>query len=168
MQRTQGTVLPAALWLVLGVGPAGAQKAGDGVNGKHACALLSPDEIKKLTGRKDVARVASKQEERPFTSNCLFFGDVDITVHIGNQTKVMFGRVRDNYGKAPPKMGYKVEPIPNLGDDAYYLTYSGKAEARAILGEIELAISLSGPLPAEPDTKTMALSLAKAAVAKLK
>jgi hypothetical protein len=37
-----------------------------------------------------------------------------------------------------------------------------------MVGETELAISLSGSLPPEPDAKTMALKLTKAAVAKLR
>jgi hypothetical protein len=80
----------------------------------------------------------------------------------------MFTRERDNYAKAPARLGYRVERVPDLGDDAYYLSYSGKAEVRAMVGETELAISLSGSLPPEPDAKTMALKLTKAAVAKLR
>jgi hypothetical protein len=95
-------------------------------------------------------------------------GTIDITLHLGNQTKVMFGRERDTYAKAPARLGYKVEPISGLGDDAYHLSYSGKAEVRAMVGETELAVSLSGSLPPELDVKKLALGLAKAAVAKLK
>jgi len=54
----------------------------------------------------------------------------------------MFGRVRDNYGKAPARLGYVVERFSDLGDDACYLIYNGKVEVRALRGETELAVSL--------------------------
>ena len=148
--------------------PAVAQRSAKGVGGKTACALLSAAEIKSTTGRNDVARSPGNAEETEFASNCQFWGAVDITIHLGAQTKVMFGRERDNYAKAPARLGYKVERVSGLGDDAYYLSYSGRAEMRTMVGETELVISLSGSLPHEPDAKTMAQSLAKAAVAKLR
>jgi hypothetical protein len=168
MPHARSIGLAATLWAMIAAAPAVSQKSSDGVNGKHACALFSLAEIKKLADGKDVARSPGKAEERPFTSDCLYYGAFDISIHIGNETRVMFGRVRDNYAKAPAKLGYKVEPLSGLGDDAYYLTYSGKAEARAMVGEIELAISLSGSLPPDEEAKTIALNIAKAAAAKLK
>ena len=168
MPHTRCIGLATTLWAVIAVAPAVSQKSSDGVNGKHACALLTAAEIKKLAPGKDVARSPGKAEERPFTSNCLYFGAFDISVHIGNQTKVMFGRERDTYAKAPAKLGYKIEPLKGLGDDAYYMTYNAKAEARAMVGEIEVAISLSGSLPPDAEAKKIAVDLAKAAVAKLK
>ena len=136
--------------------------------GKHACALLSAADIKQLTGNGKVARSAGKPEESQFSSNCMYEGDIDITIHIGSQTKVMFGRERDTYAKAPARLGYQVEPMSGLGDAAYSLSYKGRMEVRAMLGETELAISLSGPLPADAEARKMALALAKAALAKLK
>ena len=167
--RRQVRWIPLAVCLLSGSAVvATAQQPAKGVGGKFACALLSPADIKQITGRSDVARSEGQPEEAPFTSNCLFMGAIDITIHLGNQTKVMFGRQRDTYAKAPAKLGYKVEPISGLGDDAYYLSYSGKAEVRAMVGETELAVSLSGSLPPEPDAKNLALGLAKAARNKLK
>ena len=146
---------------------AAAQKPAKGVGGKTACGLLTPAEIQKLTGRNDVARSAGKPEEAPFTSNCMYMGAVDITIHLGQQTKVMFGRERDTYAKAPARLGYHIEPLSGLGDDAYFMSYSGKAEVRVLVGEGELAVSLSGSLPPEADAKKLALNLAKAVVARL-
>ena len=147
---------------------AGAQKSAKGWSGKTACALLTPAEIRQATGRSDVAtRTDHMDEDTQFSSNCQHWGAVDITIHLGAQTKVMFARERDTYAKAPAHLGYKIERLPGLGDDAYYMTYRGKAEARVMLGETELAVSLSGELPPEPGAKKMAVSLAKAAVAKL-
>jgi hypothetical protein len=147
---------------------AAAQKPANGVGRKTACALLSSAEIQRATGRNDVARSPGQSEEAGFTSNCQHFGAVDITIHLGNQTKVMFARERDTYAKAPARLGYKVERVSDLGDDAYSLSYSGKMEVRTMVGETELAVSLSGSLPPEADAKKMALSLAKAGVAKLR
>lgn len=146
---------------------AAAQKPAKGVGGKTACGLLTPAEIQKVRGRDDVARSPGKPEEAPFSSNCMYMGAIDITIHLGQQTKVMFGRERDTYAKAPARLGYKIEPLSGIGDDAYFMSYSGKAEVRAMVGEGELAVSLSGSLPPEPDAKKLAVNLAKAAVAKL-
>lgn len=168
MQRTLFTRIAVVFLALIAAAPAGAQQTGNALNGKHACALLSVADIRKIAAPSDVARSPGKAEESQFSSNCLYLGAFEISVHIGSQTKVMFGRERDNYAKAPAKLGYKIEPIKGLGDDAYYLTYSGKAEARAILGEMELAISLSGPIPPDAEAKTIAVNLAKAAIAKLK
>ena len=148
--------------------PAVAQRSPKGVGGKTACSLLSAAEIQRTTGRTDVARSPGHAEELDFTSNCQYAGAVDITIHLGAQTKVMFARERDTYAKAPTRLGYRVEPVSGLGDDAYYLSYAGKAEVRTMVGETELAVSLSGSLPPEADAKMMALRLAKAAVAKLR
>jgi len=147
--------------------PAVAQGPNKGVGGKTACALLTTAEIQSIAGRKDVARSPGHAEELTGTSNCQYFGAVDITIHLGTQTKVMFGRERDTYAQAPARLGYRVERLSGLGDDAYYLGYRGKAEVRTMVGEREVVISLSGSLPPEPDAKAMAQSLAKAAVAKL-
>ena len=147
---------------------AGAQNTATGVGGKHACALLSSAEIQRAAGRTDVARSPGNAEEVPYTSNCQYWGAVDITIHLGDQTKAMFARERDTYANAPARLGYKIEPVPSLGDDAYFLSYRGRAEVRVMSGETELVVSLSGSLPSEQDAKQMALNLARAAFAKLR
>ena len=147
--------------------PAMAQKA-KGVDGKTACALLSADDIKRAAGRSDVARRTDHMDaDTDVSSNCQYWGAVDITLHIGKQTKVMFGRERDTYSNAPPRLGYRVERVSGVGDDAYFLTSNGKVELRAMRGETELAVSLSGSVPPDAEAKKMALGIAKAAAAKL-
>lgn len=148
--------------------PALGQKSAKGVNGKTACGLMSAADIQHAAGRSDVARRTDHMDEDTnVSSNCQYWGAFDITLHIGTETKVMFGRVRDNYAKAPAKLGYKVERVSGLGDDAYYLVYNGKVELRALRGETELAVSLSGSVPPDAEAKKVALSIAKAAAAKL-
>jgi hypothetical protein len=166
MQQTLRLIPLVAL--LIATTEAGAQKP-KGVNGKTACALLSADEIKGATGRSDVARRMDHMDaDTDVSSNCQWWGAVDITIHLGSQTKVMFGRERDTYAKAPARLGYHIEPLSGLGDAAYYMSYSGKAEVRVMVGETELAVSLSGTLPPDAEAKKLAQSLAKAAVAKLK
>ena len=129
---------------------------------------MSADDVKAASGRSDVARrTTHMDEDTNFSSNCQYWGAFDITLHIGTETKVMFGRVRDNYAKAPARLGYTIERVSGVGDDAYYLIYNGKVELRALRGETELAVSLSGSLPPNAEAKKMALSIAKAAAAKL-
>jgi len=129
---------------------------------------MSADDLQAASGRSDVARrTTHMDEDTNFSSNCQYWGAFDITLHIGTETKVMFGRVRDNYAKAPARLGYTIERVSGIGDDAYYLIYNGKVELRALRGETELAVSLSGSLPPNAEAKKMALSIAKAAAAKL-
>jgi len=148
---------------------AAAQKSAKGWSGKTACALLTAEEIRQAAGNHDVAtRTSHMDEDTQFSSNCQHWGTIDITIHLGTQTKVMFARERDTYAKAPARLGYKIERLSGLGDDAYFMSYSGKAEARAMIGETELAVSLSGALPPDPEAKKMAVNVAKAAAAKLR
>jgi hypothetical protein len=167
MRRTRFPVLVAVALTCLTSSAGVAQKT-KGVDGKTACGLLSADDIKRASGRSDVARRTDHMDaDTDVSSNCQYWGAVDITVHIGKQTKVMFGRERDNYTKAPPRLGYRVERVSGVGDDAYYLIQNGKVEVRAMRGETELAVSLSGSLPPDADAKKMALGIARAAAAKL-
>lgn len=168
MRRSMRSVPLLALSVTcIASSPAAAQKS-KGVDGKTACALLSADEIKRAAGRSDVAgRMDHMDKDTDVSSNCQYWGAVDITLHIGKETKVMFGRMRDNYAKAPARLGYTIERISGLGDDAYYLIYNGKVEVRALRGETELAVSLSGTLPPNAEAKKMALGIAKAAATKL-
>jgi hypothetical protein len=168
MRRDHLTALAVVLCATTAFSPAAAQKGTTGPGGKTACGLLSADDIKHATGRTDVARRTDHMDEdTKFSSNCQYWGAFDVTLHIGTQTKVMFGRERDTYAKAPSKLGYTIERIPGLGDDAYYLIHNGKVEVRALRGEMELAVSLSGSLPPDAEAKKMALAIAKAAAAKL-
>jgi len=158
-----------AIALVLSAGSIGAaQKPAKGPGGKTACALLTAADIQRATGRSDVAtRTSHMDEDTDFSSNCQYWGGVDVTLHIGTQTKVMFGRERDTYSKAPARLGYVVERVSGLGDDAYFLTYNGKVELRAMRGDMEWAVSLSGKLPPDAEAKKMALAIAKVAATKL-
>lgn len=168
MRLSHSTGLIVAACLATVAPPAIAQKSAAGPNGKTACALMTASDVQSAAGSKHVAlRTTHMDEDTKFSSNCQYWGDVDITLHIGTETKVMFGRMRDTYTKAPPKLGYTVERVSGLGDDAYYLTYKGKVELRALRGETELAVSLSGSLPPDAEAKKMALGIAKAAMAKL-
>lgn len=161
--------LIVAVVVVSSSSEAAAQKPAKGWSGKTACALLTAEEIRQAAGSRDVAtRTSHMDEDTQFSSNCQLWGAIDITIHLGTQTKVMFARERDTYAKAPARLGYKIEPLSGLGDDAYYMSYSGKAEARAMIGETELAVSLSGALPPDAEAKRMAVNLAKVAVAKLR
>ncbi len=163
-------LVPLAVVTCIGTtaSPALAQKTAKGPGGKTACALMSAADIQHAAGRSDVARRTDHMDEDTnFSSNCQYWGAFDITLHIGTQTKVMFGRERDTYAKAPAKLGYTVERVSGLADDAYYLIHNGKVEVRAMRGDMELAVSLSGSLPPDPEARKIALSIAKAAADKL-
>ena len=167
MRRKHLTALTVGM-CVAATSPALAQSSAKGPGGKTACSLLSADEVKRAAGNPNVARRTSHMDEDTnVSSNCQYWGTFDITLHIGTQTKVMFGRVRDNYGKAPARLGYVVERISGLGEDAYYLVDKNGLQVRALRGETELAVSLSGSVPPTPESKKIAFNIAKAAIGKL-
>jgi hypothetical protein len=165
--RTLPATLLSVAFMCITASTAAAQKS-KGVDGKTACGLMSADDVKHAAGRTDVARKTSHMDEdTDVSSNCQYWGAVDITLHIGKETKVMFGRMRDTYVKAPARLGYVVERISGLGDDAYYLVDKNGVQVRALRGETELAVSLSGSVPPTPEAKNIALNIAKATLAKL-
>lgn len=139
-----------------------------------ACALLTAADIRRITARSDLATAPPHPEESSGHSNCIYSGAVDVGVTVNSTTKTMFLRMRDTYGKAPSRLGYRVEPIAGLGDDAYYLLDKSRVKVTALVGQNELTIALTkismlpGEMPPEPAAKAMALTLAKAAVARLR
>ncbi len=138
-----------------------------------ACSLLSPADIRQITGRTDLATGDPDPEEMPGHSNCIFSGAFDIGITVNATSKAMFLRMRDTYRKAPSRLGYRVEEVPGLGDGAYFLIDKSRVQLFTLHGEKELRISLAkitfapGEMPPEPKAREIALSLAKAAGAKL-
>jgi hypothetical protein len=178
MNRTSVSVLTLAL-LVIAV-PATPANAQVKVGSKTitACELLTAAEIRTITGRSDLATARPMREDQQFHTNCIHSGAphsgvVDIGITVAPETNVMFGRVRDNYGKAPARLGYRVEKISGLGDDAYYLIDKTRVQLMAIAHGTQLTVSLGevnpgSKLPPEAEAKAIALKLAKAGLAKLR
>ncbi len=143
-----------------------------------ACELLTSADIRTITGRSELATARPMREDQQYHTNCIYSGApysgvVDIGITVAPETKVMFGRMRDNYLKAPARLGYRVEKVPGLGDDAYYLIDKSRVQLLAIAGETQLTVALAevnpgSKLPPEPEAKMMALKLAKAGLAKLR
>jgi hypothetical protein len=69
---------------------------------------------------------------------------------------------------------YRIEPVSGPGDDAYYLIDKSTVNVVALVGTRGVTIALTkisglpGEMPPEPEAKAIALSLAKAAIAKLR
>jgi hypothetical protein len=178
MNRT--SAVGAALTFVAMTVSGAAAKAQVKVGSKTitACELLTSAEIRTITGRSDLATAKPMREDQQFHTNCIhsgapYTGAVDIGITVAPETKVMFGRMRDTYVKAPARLGYRVEKVSSLGDDAYYLIDKSRVQLMTIAGETQLTVALGeinpgAKLPAEPEAKAMALKLAKAGLAKLR
>jgi hypothetical protein len=139
-----------------------------------ACSLLTAADIRRITGRSDLATSRPEPEELPGHSNCIHSGAFDIGVTVDETSRVMFDRMRDTYSRAPSRLGYRVETVSGLGDAAYFLMDKDRVKVTTLVGQNELTIALAkismlpGELPPEPTAKAMALNLAKAAAAKLR
>ena len=142
--------------------------------GVTACDLLSAAEIRRIVGRADVATAPGQPEDLEHHTNCIRMGAFDLGITIANETPVMFGRMRDTYAKAPARLGYKLEKVPGVGDDAYFLIDKYRVQLKSIVRDKELTIALSkismlpGRMPPEADAKAIALKLGRAGVTKLR
>jgi hypothetical protein len=86
--------------------------------GPTACSLINAEELKRLTGLKDVLRqgpVAADPSEVPKgITECEYLGlSFSLTTRM---TREWFDRTRQDQ----VKRGTKVEPVSGLGDEAYY------------------------------------------------
>jgi hypothetical protein len=104
----------AAVSVSAAVSTAGAQAGG----GLDACAIFNAQELVRLSGLRDVLgrgpQLAAPADLPKGRSECEFLG---ITFGLdASMTRDWFGRTRADQ----VKNGTKVEPIPGLGDEAYY------------------------------------------------
>ena len=148
---------------------------GQGSRSITACELLSGSEIRRITGRTDVATRAPQSDPVPGLTNCQHPGAFLVSLMLAPRTKERFAQMRDTYAKAPPRAGYTVESVPGIGEEAYFAIRGERVQLRTLAAGRELAVEISksyandaGELPSQADAKQMATKLAKAAVAKLR
>ena len=149
--------------------PAAAQKP------TTACALLTVAELRRAAGRNDLATVPERSDTEGAMSNCERSGAVDVTLMLVPSSKAQFARMRDTYVKAPARVGFKVEPVSGVGEEAYLAMRRGRVQLRTLVGSRELTVELQkvssatpGEMPPEPEAKALAVRIGKAAAAKLK
>jgi hypothetical protein len=171
MQRHRTLACLAAALLCAGFAPTYAQ----GSKSITACELFSPAEIRRITGRTDVATKPPQSEPVPGLTNCQHVGAFQIGLMLAPRTKERFAQMRDTYAKAPPRAGYTVESVPGVGEEAYFAIRGDRVQLRTLAGGRELAVEISksyandaGEVPPQAEAKQMAAKLAKAAVAKLR
>jgi hypothetical protein len=134
----------------------------------NACTLLSAQEIKRITGRDDLATAAPHIEQLPGRSNCIYPGSQNLGITVLETPRKMFDRARDMYRNAPPT--YKLitfEPATGVGEEAYLLTHNDTqnvVKLVAWVGSRELTIALERGRT----QKQQVTALAKAAAAKLR
>ena len=159
----------AVLTLGIAVTPATAQKP------TTACALLSVAELRRAAGRNDLATVPERSDVEGAMSNCERSGAIDVTLMLVPSSKTQFARMRDTYVKAPARVGFKVEPVSGVGEEAYLAIRRGRVQLRTLVGARELTVELQkissateGQMPPEPEAKALAVRIAKAAAAKMR
>ena len=148
---------------------------GQGSKSLTACELLSPTEMRRITGRNDVATKPPKSEPVSGLTNCQHSGAFLVSLMLAERSKVRFAQMRDTYAKAPPRAGYTVQPVPGIGEEAYFAIRGDRVQLRTLVAGRELAVEISksyafdaGELPPQTEVKQMAVELVKAAVAKLR
>ena len=172
MPRTtsRATLLVAALSLAVPASATHAQAA----KPKSACALISVAELRTLAGRNDLGTAPERSDTEGAMSNCERPGAFDVTILTSPSDRARFARMRETFVKAPPRVGFKVEPVAGVGDDAYFAIRGERVQIFTLAGGTQVTIELkksysgAGAMPPEPQVKAIALKLAKAAAAKLR
>ena len=111
MIRTLGTLVAAQMFAIV---TSAAAQAG----GPTACSIINADEMKRITGLKDVLKTgpqATDPSELPNgRSECEYLG---LTFSVTSpMAKAYFDGTRASQAKG----GMKVESAPGVGDDAFY------------------------------------------------
>jgi hypothetical protein len=148
---------------------------GQGPKSITACDLLSGADIRRVSGRTDVAMKPPQSEPVPGLSNCQHPGKFDVSLMLATRTKERFAQMRDTYAKAPPRAGYAVESVSGIGEEAYFAIRGERVQLHARAAGRELTVEIhrsyaqdAGELPPQAEVKQMAVKLAKVAVAKLR
>jgi hypothetical protein len=130
-----------------------------------ACAVLTPAEIKKITGRGDLA--TGKPDLTPLKTGteCQHSGKHDIGVYVRPNSKQFFAQLRDH---EKTYKGYTQEPVSGVGDEAYYMIDKRYVSLNSRVGDKSVRVSMELDGAPVGGHKSMVLALTKAAVAKLR
>lgn len=139
-----------------------------------ACGLLSVAELRRAAGRNDLATLPERSDEEGKMSNCERSGAIDVTLVLMPSSKTQFARMRDTYAKSPASVGFKVESVSGVGEEAYYVARRGRVQVRTLVGGRELTVEMQkisaatpGEMPPDPEAKAIAVRIAKAAAARM-
>lgn len=133
----------------------------------HACALLTKDDIKKLTGRTDRQLASRDEDSLPGGgSSCTYSSTplLEIGLSPGASQKT-FSAARQHL----IQQGEKVQPVSGVGDEAYFESTQNYGRVYVRVGQRRLWVSMEvvPPVSAESVQPTV-LALAKAAAEKLR
>jgi hypothetical protein len=130
-----------------------------------ACAVLMPAEIKKITGRADLATGKPDLTQLKTGTECQHSGKHDIGVYVRPNSKQFFTQLRDH---EKTYKGYTHEPVSGVGDEAYYMIDKRYVSLNSRVGDKSVRVSMELDGAPVGGHKSMVLALTKAAVAKLR
>jgi hypothetical protein len=130
-----------------------------------ACAVLTPAEIKKITGRTDLATGKPDLTQLKTGTECQHSGKHDIGVYVRPNSKQFFAQLRDH---EKTYKGYTQEPVSGVGDEAYYMIDKRYVSLNSRVGDKSVRVSMELDGAPVDGHKSMVLALTKAAAAKLR
>ena len=138
----------------------------------HACTYFQASDLLQITGRKDLSgegpRASKPGETLAGTTECDFV-NVSMTV-TSNMTPAWFARDKANLEKTPDK--WKVQSVPGLGDEAYYMWDPRPGSDRNVgivyrAGGKRVAVGDMVSADEMESTKSMLMKIARLALPKL-
>ena len=139
----------------------------------HACSYFQPSDLLQITGRKDLLgqgpQASKPGETLAGTTECDFL-NVSMTV-TSNMTPAWFARDRATTEKATDR--WKVQTVPGLGDEAYYMWDPRPGSDRNVgivyrAGGKRVSVGELAASDSMESAKQMLMQIAKLALPKLK
>ena len=140
---------------------------------QHACSLVQTGDLLQITGRKDLLgqgpQASKPGETLAGTTECDFL-NVSMTV-TSNMTPAWFARDRATTEKATDR--WKVQSVPGLGDEAYYMWDPRPGSDRNVgivyrAGGKRVSVGELAASDSMESAKQMLMKIAKLALPKLK
>jgi hypothetical protein len=140
---------------------------------QHACSLFQPNDLLRITGRKDIGgrgpRASKPGELRAGTTECDFL-NISMTL-TQNMTPAWFARNRKMSEDAPDR--WKVQSVSGLGDEAYYMWDPRPGSNRNVglvfrAGSKQMAIGQLASADSIESTKPMLMQIARLLLPKMK
>ena len=169
MRSTIGFTLGITALAHVAAGPVVTAQAAD----PHACTYFQASDVQQITGRKDLLgqgpQASKPGETLAGTTECDFL-DISMTV-TSNMTPAWFARDKATLEKSPDR--WKVQSVPGIGDEAYYMWDPRPGSERNVgivyrAGGKRVAVGELAASDSIEAAKKMLTQIAKLALPKLK
>jgi len=163
---TLGTLV--ALHLAAGAQEAAAQAPAAQAAGIHACSLVSPDDIARVTGKTNRLKIPPERSDMPNGGSLCNFVGLDLTL-TPRVTKQNFESNRQSAGQQPSTT---TEPLSGVGEEAYFYVRTRPSSSNVGIvfrtGVYQVALGDRVPSDSVAWFKPKLVELAKLAATKLR